>query len=76
MRLVGSPGVEPNSLVLQASAMTALAHFPLFDWIGGTEGNRTPDAQLFRLPLYQLSYRPRHTLALAALAAGKVRDDE
>ncbi len=56
--------------------MTALAHFPLFDWIGGTEGNRTPDAQLFRLPLYQLSYRPRHTLALAALAAGKVRDDE
>ena len=34
--------------------------------VGGAEGNRTPDLQLAKLPLYQLSYSPTRNFTFAA----------
>ena len=46
--MVGSPGVEPDSLGFQASAMAALAHFPFSCW-GNLVGREGFEPSTFRL---------------------------
>ena len=74
-RLVGVTGVEPVTLRLSSACSNQLSYTPIARWranlksqisdlkfkAGGAEGIRTPDLQLAKLPLYQLSYSPtRH----------------
>ncbi len=70
--MVGSPGVEPDSLVLQASAMTALAHFPMVV----REGLEPPTPASSGLRSTIGATSPRHTHLLAACAAGKQVESE
>ena len=61
-KLVGVTGFEPVTLRLSSACSNQLSYTPnfpiLFAKIGGGKGIRTPDIQLAKLALYQLSYAP------------------
>ena len=77
-RVVGVTGVEPVTLRLSSACSNQLSYTPMkFSFgppprggglisVGGAEGIRTPDLQLAKLPLYQLSYSPTRKSAFAA----------
>ena len=63
-QVVGVTGVEPVTLRLSSACSNQLSYTPDLEpsiWIpkaGGAEEIRTPDLQLAKLPLCQLSYSP------------------
>ena len=69
-QVVGVTGFEPVTLRLSSACSNQLSYTPMkFSFgppprggglisVGGAEGIRTPDLQLAKLPLYQLSYSP------------------
>ena len=60
IRIVGLTGFEPVTLRLSSACSNQLSYRPYsrFTEIGGGMGIRTPDIQLAKLALYQLSYTP------------------
>jgi hypothetical protein len=74
-RLVGVTGFEPVTLRLSSACSNQLSYTPIKPNLacravarakaGGAEGIRTPDLQLAKLPLYQLSYSPTSILSSA-----------
>ena len=66
--MVGLTGFEPVTLRLSSACSNQLSYTPIKPNLacravarakaGGAEGIRTPDLQLAKLPLYQLSYSP------------------
>ncbi len=66
--MVGVTGFEPVTLRLSSACSNQLSYTPIKpNWLakaGGAEGIRTPDLQLAKLPLYQLSYSPTYLFAI------------
>jgi hypothetical protein len=68
IKVVGVTGFEPVTLRLSSACSNQLSYTPIKPNLacragarakaGGAEGIRTPDLQLAKLPLYQLSYSP------------------
>ena len=60
IQVVGVTGVEPATLRLSSACSNQLSYTPAKRprLVGGAEEGRTPDLQLAKLPLYQLSYSP------------------
>ena len=64
MEMVGLIGLEPMTLRLSSACSNQLSYRPVVvnhppaNRIGGGTGARTPDIQLAKLALYQLSYTP------------------
>ena len=76
-KLVGVTGFEPVTLRLSSACSNQLSYTPIKPNLacragarakaGGAEGIRTPDLQLAKLPLYQLSYSPTFYLRSTTL---------
>ena len=70
--MVGRTGLEPVTPALSRRCSNQLSYMPViplkgggkFQLIGGGLGIRTPDIQLAKLALYQLSYTPAHCTEL------------
>ena len=56
--MVGQVGLEPTTPRLSSACSNQLSYRPEVVNVGGGTGIRTPDFQLAKLALYQLSYTP------------------
>jgi hypothetical protein len=87
-QVVGVTGFEPVTLRLSSACSNQLSYTPValrphleFQirveiHFGGAEGTRTPDLQLAKLPLYQLSYSPtiqREVMSVDCGILGRIR---